>query len=229
MAPSTALSQRSSPTQRKQVAQDKTHPIQDTLQQQEDEFSMAQLWNGEYSFHPARADSNPVAGTGFIAQIAVVTFSLSLSGRLLARPLVLFSWHPLSQISGLFLLVQSILALQPTHTAGQKRVGQALHAYLNLASFAAFTAGFAAIYLNKSRSGAEHFASLHGALGCALTLSLWGQYLVGFTMWATPALYGGAARARAIGSWVFYVPMALIAVGVLPRIHTYKLGFSKKA
>lgn len=176
---------------------------------------------------------------------------------------MLFSWHPLSQISGLFLLVQSILALQPTHTAGQKRVGQAVHAYLNLASFAAFTAGFATIYLNKERNGAEHFTSLHGALGCALTLLLWGQYLVGFTMWATPALYGGAARARSlwkwhrvggyvnlllllatfctaadtgfvrnalkIESWVFYAPMALIAVGVLPRIHTYKLGFSKKA
>lgn len=160
------------------------------------------------------------------------------------------------------LLVQSILVLQPTHTAGQKRVGQAVHAYLNFFSFLAFTAGFVAIYLNKERNGTAHFTTLHGALGSTLTLFLWGQYAVGFTMWATPALYGGEAKARSfwklhraggyvnlvlmlatfctaadtgfvrkalkIESWVFYAPMALIAVGVLPRIHPYKLGFSKK-
>lgn len=163
--------------------------------------------------------------------------------------------------------------LQPTRTAGQKRVGQTVHAALNFASFTAFAAGFCAIYLNKERNAAAaagagaasvvaHFTTLHGALGATLTAMLAGQHVVGLTMWAVPALYGGEARARSmwklhrasgyvslllllatfgtaagtgfvrnaleIESWVFYVPMALIAVGVLPRIHASKLGFSTK-
>ncbi|ATY61568.1 Cytochrome eukaryote [Cordyceps militaris] len=243
---STALPNSRAPRQRNSAAQVRRGSNQDGPRQQDTAFSMAQLWDG----------------TGFIAQTAVVTFSLSLAGRLLARPLSLFSWHPLSQLLGLVTLLQSILVLQPTHDAGQKRVGQAVHAWLNLASFAAFSAGFAAIYLNKERSAAPHFASLHGALGAALTMLLWAQYAVGFTMWATPALYGGEARARALWKlhraggyanlllilatfgtaadtgfvrnvlkverWVFYVPMALIAVGVLPRVHVYKMGFGKR-
>lgn len=201
-------------------------------------------------------------GTAFIAQVALITFALSLSGRVLARPLILFSWHPLSQIFGLVLLIQSILVLQPTHTAGQKRVGQEVHASLNFASFVLFTAGFVVIYINKERNNSAHFTSIHGALGSTLTLSLWGQYLAGFIMWATPALLGGEAKAKAlwkyhrvggyinlllllatfctaadtgfvrnalkIESWVFYAPMALIAAGVLPRVHLYKLGLSKR-
>ncbi|KAM3534339.1 hypothetical protein MY4038_002437 [Beauveria bassiana] len=253
MASSSAISQGSAHMQRNKAAEVNAQANHGQPHQPEIAFSMAQLWDG----------------TAFIAQTAVVTFSLSLSGRLLARPLTLFSWHPLSQLLGLFLLLQSVLVLQPTRTAGQKRVGQTVHAALNFASSAAFTAGFCAIYLNKERNGAAagaasvaHFTTLHGALGATLTAMLAGQHVVGLTMWAVPALYGGEARARSvwklhrasgyvslllllatfgtaagtgfvrnalkIESWVFYVPMALIAVGVLPRIHTSKLGFSTK-
>ncbi|KAM3512906.1 hypothetical protein MY11210_003462 [Beauveria gryllotalpidicola] len=247
MASSSAISQGSAPIQRNKAAEANPQSNHGKSQQPEIAFSMAQLWDG----------------TAFIAQTAVVTFSLSLSGRLLARPLTLFSWHPLSQLLGLFLLLQSVLVLQPTRTAGQKRVGQTVHAALNIASFVAFAAGFCAIYLNKERNGAAaHFTTLHGTLGATLTTMLAGQHLVGLTMWAAPALYGGEARARSVWklhraggyvslllllatfstaagtgfvrdalkveSWVFYVPMALIAVGVLPRIHLYKLGFSTK-
>ncbi|KAM3515271.1 hypothetical protein NHJ13051_009982 [Beauveria bassiana] len=37
---------------------------------------------------------------------------------------------------------------------------------------------------------ALHLVTPHGALGVTLTILLRGQYAVGFTMWATPALYG---------------------------------------
>ncbi|KAJ6784600.1 hypothetical protein PWT90_10231 [Aphanocladium album] len=239
MAISSAVSKGAAPVQRAKAAEDKSQSKEDEPQQREQVFGMAQLWDG----------------TAFIAQTAVITFSLSLSGRVLSRPLNLFSWHPLSQIFGLVLLIQSILVLQPTHTAGQKRVGQAVHAYLNLGSFVALTAGFVAIYLNKERNNAAHFTTLHGALGCTLTLFLWGQYLVGFTMWATPALYGGEAKAKSfwklhriggyvnfllllatfctaadtgfvrkalkIESWVFYAPMALIAINTLSISHSF--------
>ncbi|TQV91216.1 cytochrome b561 [Cordyceps javanica] len=249
MAPSsTALFQGQAPGQRLKTAAEvqATPPDQDTTRQQDDAFSMAQLWNG----------------TGFIAQAAVVTFALSLSGRVLARPLTLFSWHPLAQVLGLVAVVQSILVLQPARAGGQRRVGRAVHAWLNLASLAAFTGGFAAIYLNKERGNAVHFATTHGAIGAALTVLLWGQHLVGLAVWAAPygggrartlllltrahrvagyanlllllATFGTAAgtgfvrNALKVEPWVFYVPMALIAVGVLPRIRAHKLGLTRK-
>ncbi|OAA58185.1 Cytochrome b561, eukaryote [Cordyceps fumosorosea ARSEF 2679] len=243
MAPSnTALSQDAPARRRGQTAEaDEPAPDRNTPpRQQDDAFTMAQLWSG----------------AGFIAQAAVVTFALSLSGRVLSQPLSLFSWHPLSQVFGLFLLVQSILVLQPTRTAAQRRVGQCVHAWLNAASLVAFAAGFTAVYANKQRNGAPHFASNHGALGATLTTLLGGQYLVGFAMWVVPALRGRVWRLhRAAGyvslllllatfctaadtgfvrnvlrieAWVFYAPMALVAVGVLPRIQLSKLGFKKR-
>lgn len=43
----------------------------------------------------------------------------------------------------------------------------------------------------------------------------------------TAASTGFVRNALKIEAWVFYAPMALAAVGVLPRIHAYKLGLAK--
>jgi cytochrome b-561 len=118
------------------------------------------------------------------------------------KPLILFSGHPLAQSTGILILVQSILSLQPTHSAEQKRVGQIVHASLNLFAFLVFVTGVTIIEYNKVASNGPHFHSVHGYLGVITSIILLVQYLVGFTMWATPKLYGGEARAKAV--WKYH-------------------------
>jgi cytochrome b-561 len=103
---------------------------------------------------------------------------------------------------GVLVLVQSILTLQPTHTADQKRVGRWIHASLNLVALCAFIAGVAIIEYNKIANHGQHFHSVHGYLGVITSIVILLQYIVGFTMWATPALYGGEERAKTI--WKYH-------------------------
>ena len=120
----------------------------------------------------------------------------------LTKPFILFSWHPLAQSAGILLLTQSILVLQPAHSAGQKRLGQTIHASLNFASFLVLAGGVGVIEYNKISSNGQHFKSVHGYLGVIAACTLLLQYFVGFTMWATPALYGGQARAMSL--WKYH-------------------------
>lgn len=115
---------------------------------------------------------------------------------------MLFSAHPLLQSLAVFVLIQSVLALQPTSTAEQKRLGQRVHATLNLVALLHLVAGVTVIEYNKFASHGPHFHSVHGYLGVIVSLLLVLQYLVGFTMWATPQLYGGDQKARAV--WKYH-------------------------
>lgn len=58
------------------------------------------------------------------------------------------------------------------------------------------------IEYNKISSNGQHFKSVHGYLGVIAACILLLQYFVGFTMWATPALYGGQARAKSV--WKYH-------------------------
>ncbi|KAH7012495.1 eukaryotic cytochrome b561-domain-containing protein [Microdochium trichocladiopsis] len=119
-----------------------------------------------------------------------------------APPYILFSVHPLAQSFGLLVLIQSILIVQPTVTAEQKKVGQKLHAGLNFLALASFIVGVGSIEYKKIRSNGAHFKSPHAYIG--VVASIWQilQYLVGFTMYGTPQLYGGEAKAKAI--WKYH-------------------------
>jgi hypothetical protein len=117
-------------------------------------------------------------------------------------PLILFSVHPLAQSLGVLVLLQSILVLQPTHTGAQKQVGQKIHAGLNLLAFAIFVVGIVVIEVNKFKSNGPHFHSAHGYLGVITSIWILIQYFVGFTMFGTPALYGGEANAKKI--WKYH-------------------------
>ena len=114
----------------------------------------------------------------------------------------MFSAHPLLQSVAVFALIQSVLFLQPTHTAEQKRLGQLVHAWLNLLAFLLLVAGIVIIEYNKYVSHGEHFHSVHAYFGVTTSALLALQYFVGFTMWATPWLYGGEARARSV--WKYH-------------------------
>ncbi|KAL0940777.1 cytochrome b561 [Colletotrichum truncatum] len=146
---------------------------------------------------------NLILGTGVIAQFGAVILLAMIWASVLTKDLILFSGHPLAQSLAIFTLIQSILSLQPTHTPDQKRVGQRVHAVLNLLAFLFLVTGVTIIEYNKYLQGpGSHFHSVHGYLGVILSIILLLQYLVGFTMWATPKLYGGEDRAKSI--WKYH-------------------------
>ncbi|KAF3075134.1 hypothetical protein TsFJ059_003283 [Trichoderma semiorbis] len=146
--------------------------------------------------------NNLVLGTGIIAQIGIWLLVVLLWASVFTKPLILFSGHPLAQSFAVLVLVQSVLFLQPTHTSDQKRLGQRVHGLLNLLAFLSLVAGVTIIEYNKEKSHNAHFHSAHGYLGVITSIVLLLQYLVGFTMWATPKLYGGEDNAKAI--WKYH-------------------------
>ena len=139
------------------------------------------------------------------------------------KPVILFSGHPLAQALAILTLVQSILSLQPTHTAEQKRTGQKIHASLNLLAFLFLVAGVFIIEYNKVVNNGVHFHSVHGYLGVITSIILAIQYFVGFTMWLTPVLYGGVDNAKKIYKyhrWSGYFILVLLLVTVAAATQT---------
>lgn len=165
-----------------------------------------------------------VPGTGIIAQFGAVILLAMIWAAVLTKDVILFSYHPLAQSLAIFTLIQSILSLQPTHTPDQKRVGQRVHAGLNLLALLFLVAGVTIIEINKFRQGpGSHFHSVHGYLGVILSVILLIQYLVGFTMWATPKLYGGEDNAKSIWKyhrWSGYVVLILLLITVAAATDT---------
>ncbi|KAF4989123.1 hypothetical protein FDECE_14807 [Fusarium decemcellulare] len=166
---------------------------------------------------------NLVLGTGIIAQLGIILLVLLIWASVLTKPLILFSAHPLLQSLAVLSLAQSILSLQPTHTAQQKRIGQRVHASLNLFAFLLLVAGVTIIEYNKFSHNGDHFVSVHGYLGVITSIILLIQYAVGFTMWATPALYGGEHNAKSIWKyhrWSGYVILTLLLATVVSAVET---------
>jgi len=158
-----------------------------------------------------------------LAEIAALLLVASVWASVFLNPVILFSIHPLAQSLGVLVLLQSILILQPTHTGEQKLVGQKIHAGLNLLSFIIFLVGVVGIEVNKFKSNGAHFHSVHGYLGVITSIWILLQYLVGFTMYGIPALYGGEANAKKI--WKYhrlngYVLLLLIMVTVTSAVET---------
>lgn len=166
---------------------------------------------------------NLVIGTAVISQFGVILLFLLVWISVLTKPIILFSYHPLFQSLAILTLVQSILSLQPTHTDSQKRTGQQVHASLNLLAFLCLVAGVVIIEYNKIASNGVHFHSVHGYLGVITSIILAVQYLVGFTMWATPKLYGGVDNAKKLYKyhrWSGYVTLTLLLATVIAATKT---------
>jgi cytochrome b-561 len=158
---------------------------------------------GDAAQHPGVSLlKNGFLGTGIIAQLAVILLFIIVWVGVLTKPVNLFTGHPLAQMVGILVLVESVLILQPTHTPEQKRAGQWVHASFNLIALFSFVAGIAIIEYNKGLDPKAHWHSVHAYLGVATSFVIIAQYLVGFTMWATQALYGGEANAKAI--WKYH-------------------------
>jgi cytochrome b-561 len=162
-------------------------------------------------------------GTGFIAQFGIILTFILVWVSLFRTDIILFSAHPMLQTTGILAVVQSILVLQPTHTKEQKLQGQTVHALLHLVSFVTLCAGVIVIEYNKFSNGLSHFLSPHAYIGVITSVVIALQYLVGFTMWATPALYGGEARARSVWKyhrWSGYLVLVLLMASVISAAKT---------
>lgn len=127
--------------------------------------------------------------------------ALIWAGIFLHPPLSLFSAHPLLNSSAILFLTESILILQPTHTAAQKRQGTLVHFFTNMVAFDLLIAAFVIIEYNKFDHGAVHFDSVHGKLGLTTYILLLIQSTVGFTQYFVPQLYGGVDNAKSIYKW----------------------------
>jgi hypothetical protein len=98
-------------------------------------------------------------------------------------------------------LVESILILQPTHTATQKRKGTIAHFTLNNLAIDLLIAGLVVIEYNKISHGGIHFVSAHAILGLITYIFLALQALVGFTAYFVPKLFGSVERAKGLYKW----------------------------
>jgi len=144
---------------------------------------------------------NLIIGTAVIAQGGLILLTAIVWASVFLHPLSLFSAHPVLNSSGLFILVESILILQPTHTSEQKREGTIIHAVLNSLAADALIAGLVIIEINKFSHGAIHFTSTHGILGLITYILLAIQAFVGFTQYFVPQLYRGVDNAKAVYKW----------------------------
>jgi cytochrome b-561 len=166
---------------------------------------------------------NLVLGTASIAQFGVLLLFVLVWASVFTKPVILFSGHPLAQSLAILTLVQSILSLQPTHTAEQKHHGQWVHASLNLLAFIFLAVGVFIIEYNKIANNGVHFHSVHGYLGVITSIILAVQYLAGFTIWATPQLYGGVDNAKSLYKYhrvSGYVILILLLVTVASATQT---------
>ena len=162
-------------------------------------------------------------GFALIAQLGLLVVVGALACPLYQSDIVLFSGHPISQLLGFVFLIQAILILQPTHLPAQKIHGARAHALLHAFSLSAFVAGITVIEYNKSHNRLGHFHSVHAYVGVVTCIILALQYLVGFTMWATPRLYGNAKNAGAV--WKYhrlsgYLVAALLLVSLITAMKT---------
>jgi Eukaryotic cytochrome b561 len=139
-------------------------------------------------------------------------------------PLSLFSAHPLLNSSAILLFTESILILQPTHTAAQKRQGTIIHFVVNNLALDAQIAAFVIIEYNKFAHTAVHFDSVHGKLGLITYILLFMQSMVGFTQYFVPQLYGGVDNAKAIYKWhrmSGYVILSMMLATVCAATQTF--------
>lgn len=144
--------------------------------------------------------SNLYSGTAIPVQVGLLVVIGSVLYGVLTTPIILFSYHPIFNSLGFFLLGQGILVTQPEpRSAAQKQVGGEIHGILNSLAVLAYTTGAGVILYNKEKNHAEHFYSWHGTFGIITYVALVLVMLVGAAQFWWPAeVFGSVAKGRAI-------------------------------
>jgi predicted ferric reductase len=152
----------------------------------------------------------------------------SVWASIFLHPLIVFSAHPLLNSAGILAITQSILVLQPTHTATQKRQGTIVHFTAINLGLDLLIAGLIVIEYNKIHNGIEHFESPHAILGIITYILLAIQALVGFTQYFVPQLYGSVDKAKSIYKWHrisgYIILIFLLATVIAATQTTYNLN-----
>lgn len=133
---------------------------------------------------------NLVIGTAIVAQAGIWILAALVWSGILMQPLIFFSAHPLLNSSGLVLITQAILILQPTHTAHQKILGTHIHFVLNLLGVSCLLAGLTIIEINKGDH--PRFTSIHSRMGLVTYILIFLQALVGFVQFYIPKTVFGS-------------------------------------
>jgi len=160
---------------------------------------------------------NLIIGTAIVTQFGVFLFTALIWADILLSPIMLFTAHPLLNSADILLLTQSILVLQPTHTASQKRIGTITHASLNGLALSSLVSGLIVIEVNKFNHNGTHFESPHAILGLTTYIVLILQSIVGFTQYFTPTIFGSVDNAKSIYKYhrmSGYVVLVLLLITV---------------
>ncbi|KAH0562924.1 hypothetical protein GP486_002507 [Trichoglossum hirsutum] len=169
---------------------------------------------------------NVVIGTAVLAQVGIWVLVAVIWTGIFTHELIVFSAHPLLNSSGILLLTQSILILQPTHTPEQKRQGTAVHFTINFFASSSLLAGLAVILYAKIAHNGAHLESPHAVLGLVSYVFLLLQSAVGFTQYYTPQLYGGVDKAKKVYKYhrmSGYVLLVLLLATVSAATKTYHI------
>lgn len=168
--------------------------------------------------------------TGIIAEIGVLVLCCEIWARIASIPVVFFSGHPIAMSTAIFILTQSILFQQPitSENLDKKRRGQYVHAALNLVAFIAIVTGFTIVEVSKVQENRSHFPpSPHAAFGASTLLLLIVQYIIGFTMWMTPSLYGGEARAKSLYKYHRFSGYFILLMLLMTAVTAALTGYNK--
>lgn len=138
--------------------------------------------------------------TAIPVQIGILLVVGSVLYGVLTTPIILFSYHPIFNSLGFFLLGQGILVTQPEpRSAAQKQVGGEIHGALNSLSVLAYCVGAGVILYNKEKNHAEHFYSWHGTFGIITYVALVAVMMVGAAQfWWPVEIFGSLHKGRAI-------------------------------
>lgn len=162
-----------------------------------------------------------------IPEIGVLMLCCSVWAQIASHPINFFSGHPTAMSIAIFILTQSTLFQQrfAADDLGWKLRGQHVHASLNLVAFMALVTGFTIVEVTKARLNESHPPSTHTVFGLSTLVLLLVQYLFGVTMWMTPSLYGGEARARALYKYHrfggYFILVMILATAVTATLTGY--------
>jgi hypothetical protein len=165
--------------------------------------------------------------TGILAEIGVLILCCDIWARIASTPVIFFSGHPIAMSTAIFILTQSILFQQPIapEDLDRKRRGQYVHAALSFVAFMALVTGFTIVEITVARMKGAHFPSPHAICGLLTLLLIVAQYVVGFTMWMTPSLYGGEARAKSLYKYHrysgYFILLMILATAVTATLTGY--------
>lgn len=91
----------------------------------------------------------------------------------------------------------------------------------------ALATGFTIVEITVARMKGSHFPSTHAICGLLTLILLVVQYVVGFTMWMTPSLYGGDARAKSLYKYHRYSGYFILLMLLVTAVTATLTGYNK--